>query len=193
MLRYVGCLKLICLVWITIIICLFIEGDEVAKRFAFPVIIVAMVLFAVTGCTVGPKYPSGETDVTPTTNRLSPSPPPEAPTVSSVDATKSSQKQNTSQGAGREVSIEMLDLGGGSDSYAYSPADFNFKLGETITFNLTTQGEFHTFTIDDLEIDVSIDAESSDTFTYTFDKTGTFELICIPHQFLGMVGTIKVQ
>ena len=164
-----------------------------AKRFAFPAITVAVFLFGVMGCTVGPKYPSGETNVIPTANRLSPSPPPEAPTASSADSTKSSEKQNTSQGTGREVLVEMLDLGGGSDSYAYSPADFNFKLGETITFNLITQGEFHTFTIDDLEIDVSIDAESSDTFTYTFDKSGTFELICIPHQFLGMVGTIKVQ
>ena len=115
------------------------------------------------------------------------------PTASSETATNSSEKQMTSQGTGREVLVDMLDLSGGSDSYAYTPADFNFKLGDTITFNLTTQGEFHTFTIDDLKINVSVDAESSEIFTYTFDKLGTFELICIPHQFLGMVGTIKVQ
>jgi plastocyanin len=180
-------------VWIGIIICLFTGGGEVAKRFAFPSITVAVILIGVMACTVGPKYPSSETEVIPTTNRLSPSPPPEAPTASTGEATKSSEKENTSQGTGREVLVEMTDLGGGSESYAYLPADFTFQLGETITFNLITQGEFHTFTIDDLEIDVSIDAESSDTFTYTFDKPGTFELICIPHQFLGMIGTIKVQ
>ncbi len=178
---------------ITVTIYYFIEGGEVVKRSVFPMIIVGLVLFGVMGCTVGPDYPTGETDGTPATNRLSPSPPPEAPTASSETATNSSEKQMTSQGTGREVLVDMLDLGGGSDSYAYTPADFNFKLGDTITFNLTTQGEFHTFTIDDLKINVSVDAESSEIFTYTFDKLGTFELICIPHQFLGMVGTIKVQ
>ena len=128
MLRYVGCPKPIRPDRLTIIICLFRKGGEVAKRFAFPAITVAVFLFGVMGCTVGPKYPSGETNVIPTANRLSPSPPPEAPTASSADSTKSSEKQNTSQGTGREVLVEMLDLGGGSDSYAYSPADFNFKL-----------------------------------------------------------------
>tara|TARA_B100000749_G_C18234917_1_gene385882 strand:+ start:20 stop:601 length:582 start_codon:yes stop_codon:yes gene_type:complete len=193
MLRYISCSKLSLSISITVTIYYFIEGGEVVNRSVFPMIIVALVLFGVMGCTVGQKYPSGETDGTPTTDRLSPSPPPEAPTASSETATNSSEKQMTSQGTGREVLVDMLDLGGGSDSYAYTPADFNFKLGDTITFNLTTQGEFHTFTIDDLKINVSVDAESSEIFTYTFDKLGTFELICIPHQFLGMVGTIKVQ
>ena len=61
-----------------------------------------------------------------------------------------------------------------------------------MTFTLIAETEFHTFTVDDLDIDVSLDPDSPQTFTHTFDTPGTFKLICIPHEIQGMVGSITV-
>ena len=42
-------------------------------------------------------------------------------------------------------------------------------------------------------IDVEVEAEATESITFTFDKPGTYDLICIPHESLGMVATIVVQ
>ena len=82
---------------------------------------------------------------------------------------------------------------GGSGEYRFDPAEFRFETGQEVTFALAAETEFHTFTVDELEIDVSIDAGETIPFTFTFNRPGTFELICIPHQNLGMVGEIVVE
>ena len=53
-------------------------------------------------------------------------------------------------------------------------------------------GEFHTFTVKELEIDIFINAGESVQEVVTFDQEGTFELVCIPHEALGMVGEVRV-
>ena len=68
-----------------------------------------------------------------------------------------------------------------------------FSVGDIVTFVLTSQTEFHTFTVDDLEIDVSVDTGETVKHTLEFTKAGTFSLICIPHELQGMVGTITVN
>ena len=75
----------------------------------------------------------------------------------------------------------------------FGPSDFTFDVGETVTFALCAESEFHTFTVDDLGIDVSVDVGSLESLSFTFDQLGTFQLICIPHEALGMTGTITVQ
>ena len=82
---------------------------------------------------------------------------------------------------------------GGSGSYGFQPDSLSFSVGDTVTLVFKSQSEFHTFTVDDLGIDEPVDGGSSSTLTFTFDKAGTFDLICIPHEFQGMVGTITVQ
>ena len=62
-----------------------------------------------------------------------------------------------------------------------------------MTFSLCAETEFHMFTVDDLGIDMAVSGRTNETFTYTFDRAGTFELICIPHQGLGITGTITVK
>ena len=93
-----------------------------------------------------------------------------------------------------EGAVEVLnkDLGG-SGEYEFSPKDHTFSVGDQITFAISAETEFHTFTVDELEIDVEIDAGETEIFTFTFDKAGTYKLICIPHESLGMVGEIIVQ
>ena len=55
----------------------------------------------------------------------------------------------------REIAVSAQDPGG-SGTYMFDPADLNLCVGDTITFTVTSETEFHTFTVDDLGINVSI-------------------------------------
>jgi len=90
------------------------------------------------------------------------------------------------------VRVENRDIGG-SGEYEFVPDEFNFKVGETVTFEMSAETEYHTFTVDDLGIDEDMDAGETITFTYTFDRAGEFEIICVPHQAFGMTGVIVVE
>ena len=93
---------------------------------------------------------------------------------------------------GKRVDVNMEDPGG-SGEYVYDPAEFAFGRGEQVTLVMASEGEFHTFTVPDLDIDVHVDAWKTKALTYTFDEPGTFELVCIPHETLGMTGVITVR
>ena len=77
--------------------------------------------------------------------------------------------------------------------HSFLPSKMTFSVGDSITFVLTAQTEFHTFTLDDLGIDVPVDGGKTVRHTFTFNQAGTFNLICIPHEMQGMVGTITVK
>ena len=130
----------------------------------------------------------GVSAATPTPQPDSPPPPPRAPTVLPL----SSGGSSGDVAEGTEFAVALQDPGRGED-YSFSPADMSFKAGDSITFVLTSQSEFHTFTIDDLDVDVSVDVEETVRYTVTFDSPGTFSLICIPHEQQGMVGSITVE
>jgi plastocyanin len=82
---------------------------------------------------------------------------------------------------------------GGSGKYRFNPDELTFSVGDELTLVLTSETEFHTFTVKDLDIDVAVDAGKSESLTFKFDTPGTYELICIPHQSLGMRGAITVE
>lgn len=92
----------------------------------------------------------------------------------------------------KQVTIVGQDPAGDGE-YAFKPTNLNFSKGECVEFTLTAQSEFHTFTIEELEIDQSVDAGESVKFAFTFTTTGEFSLICIPHKDQGMVGTVTIQ
>ncbi len=100
--------------------------------------------------------------------------------------------QTAGTGEGTQITVDLLD-NDGRGPYAYEPADFVFSVGETVTFTLTSEAVYHTFTIDGTSVDVDVDVDEVVTVTYTFDEAGTFDLICIPHELNGMVGVITVQ
>ena len=80
---------------------------------------------------------------------------------------------------------------GGSGKYAFDPDDLSFNVGETVEFTLLGETEFHTFTVDDVGIDEALDAGEELVFTFTFDKAGSFDLVCLSHP--QMTGTITVN
>ena len=149
------------------------------------IILVGLVSILIAACGGNP-----EPMPTPFT-RTSPSPLPAAPTPSAADVAPETQAPIVSE-EGKPVRVELLDADG-RGPFAFSPYDLKFSAGETITFTFDAEATFHTFTIDELGIDVSVEADNPETLTFTFDEPGTYQLICIPHELLGMVGTIIVQ
>ena len=118
----------------------------------------------------------GDEEATPTTRPAAPAP---AATVAPPPPSD-----------GRSVRIVNEDVGG-SGAYKFSPSELTFKLGETVNLILRAETEFHTFTVDDLGIDQDLGAGEELTVPFTFDKPGTFALICLVHP--QMTGTITVQ
>jgi plastocyanin len=49
----------------------------------------------------------------------------------------------------------------------------------------------HTLTIDELGVDLQIPAKSEGRVTFDA-KPGTYEFVCIPHEGMGMTGTLEV-
>ena len=133
-------------------------------------------------------------ETTTTQGRSSPSPPPPAPaqtndtsvSASPVDAVK------PSPGQGTPFTIVNEDPGG-SGEYKFNPSEFTFAVGETVDFTMTAETELHNFTVDDLGIDEDTEPGESATFSFTFDRAGTYKFICIFHEINGMVGTITVK
>ncbi len=92
----------------------------------------------------------------------------------------------------REVRVTLGNCSGGG-SCKFDPADFEFDAGESARFELVADDEFHTFTAADLGIDIEVNAHKTEYLDFTFDRPGEYALICIPHEALGMKGTISVR
>ena len=93
---------------------------------------------------------------------------------------------------GIPVSVNLEDPVG-SGSYRFDPSAFKFRAGEAVDFILTSETAFHTFTVDELAIDVGVDPGQTIPFSFVFDKPGTYRLFCVPHESRGMAGTITVE
>lgn len=139
---------------------------------------IGILLAVLVACGGSDDSASSDTSAPPPTDAITaPSPPPAAPETDIV---------------GTRVDVKLEDPGK-SGKYRYTPDEFTFSTGDEVTFVLTSEGEFHTFTVNDLDIDVAVDSNATETLTVKFDKPGTYELICIPHRALGMKGVITVQ
>ena len=115
-------------------------------------------------------------------------------TVESSDSstTQTDSDSGSTSGDANSVIVSAQDPAG-SGNYNFVKNEFTFSVGEKVQFKITSESEFHTFTVNDLGIDVAIDAGDTETLTFTFDKAGEYELICIPHEALGMKGKITVE
>ena len=94
---------------------------------------------------------------------------------------------------GTPITVNMTGVGTAADPGVFDPVDFTFSVGEAVNFTLFAEDAFHSFTVSELEINVEVNAGESDGLDFVFEEAGTYELICVPHEALGMVGTITVQ
>lgn len=77
--------------------------------------------------------------------------------------------------------------------YRFGPAKFELQVGKDYTFDVRPGKEFHTFTIKDLKVDVQMNAGQGQKVPVKPAKAGTFKLVCVVHESLGMVGEIVVK
>ena len=87
-----------------------------------------------------------------------------------------------------EVDIKLTE-----NPYTFQPDAFVFKGCTTYRLTFNAPREFHTFTVEGLGLDVFINTGDPVVVEFTPEKEGTFELVCIPHEALGMVGEVQVE
>ena len=94
----------------------------------------------------------------------------------------------TPGGAITRIYVEMT-------SFDFIPEDLEFSVGETVEFDLFSKDIEHDFTVEALDIHWSVDGGERATEQFTFDRVGTYRLICtVPaHEAAGMIGEIVVR
>ena len=152
-------------------------------KLAVAAILVATVAIAAIAC--GQAAPSGPSVTI--IQRASPPIPAPAPTAVPGEGEDESEAI-----VGTPVTVNMID-NGGAGPMEYDPVDFAFAVGEGVNFTFIAEAAFHSFTVSDLDINVEVNAGETVGFDYIFEEPGTYELVCVPHEALGMVGTITVQ
>ena len=90
---------------------------------------------------------------------------------------------------------EVVNITNKENPYLFNPDNFEFHVGTTYTLTFAPVTEFHTFTVDELGLNINVlpgDPVKVE-FTPTADQVGTFKLFCVPHQGSGMVGEVTVH
>jgi len=126
---------------------------------------------------------------------VSPTKVPTPATTAAPDPT-TPPSNNGGDGDAIAINVDMMDIGG----FRFSPVDLTFAVGQKVSMTVKSEGTVHTFTASDLPTAEGSGAESgfvlggkSEVLEFTPNQVGTFNFICIPHQSMGMVGTITVQ
>ena len=88
---------------------------------------------------------------------------------------------------------EVVSITHRENPYVFQSDIFNFEVNKTYALTFAPPGEFHTFTVRDLGIDIFINAGEAVQVDVTPSEVGTFQLICVPHEGLGMVGEVNVR
>ena len=90
-----------------------------------------------------------------------------------------------SQGsASQTVTIKMRD-------YDFQPQKITVQAGTTVEW-INIGKHVHTVTDEDSAWD-SGDLRTGEKFTRRFDQKGTYKYVCVPHEEIGMTGTIIVN
>lgn len=79
---------------------------------------------------------------------------------------------------------------------AFEPEQISVPVGTTVTWDNTSYSA-HTVTAEDGSFDSGSDParwlQSEQKYSFTFSRPGTYRYYCIPHQQIGMIGTVVVQ
>jgi plastocyanin len=87
---------------------------------------------------------------------------------------------------GQEVTVRMEDN-------FFAPANITVEPGTTVTWVQSGDNPHSTTSYDGLWDSGIIEGGSGGTFSYTFEEPGTYDYFCIPHEDLGMVGSVTVS
>jgi plastocyanin len=84
-----------------------------------------------------------------------------------------------------EVTVRMEDN-------FFDQANITVEPGTTVTWVQSGNNPHTTTSYDGLWDSGLIEGGSGGTFSYTFEEPGTYDYFCIPHEDLGMVGSVTV-
>jgi plastocyanin len=87
---------------------------------------------------------------------------------------------------GQEVTVRMEDN-------FFSPANITVEPGTTVTWVQSGNNPHTTTSYDGLWDSGIIEGGSGGPFSFTFEEPGTYDYFCIPHEDLGMVGSVTVS
>ena len=87
---------------------------------------------------------------------------------------------------GQEVTVRMEDN-------FFDQANITVEPGTTVTWVQSGDNSHTTTSYDGLWDSGMIEGGTDGTFSFTFEEPGTYDYFCIPHEDLGMVGTVTVS
>jgi plastocyanin len=96
----------------------------------------------------------------------------------------------TSTGDGGTTTTIEGDFTIGIENFAFTAPSVSIPVGQTLTWKNLTEGTVHTTTSSD-GVWNSGRIEGGETFSFTFDKPGTFTYFCATHR--EMTGTVVVD
>lgn len=85
----------------------------------------------------------------------------------------------------QEVTVRMEDN-------FFDPANMTVEPGTTVTWVQSGNNPHTTTSYDGLWDSGLIEGGSGGTFSFTFEEPGTYDYFCIPHEQLGMIGSVTV-
>ena len=94
-----------------------------------------------------------------------------------------------------ESSVEIsVGAEGNNGAYAFDPPAVRVEPGTEVTWTWTGEGGGHNVVSDgDGPLDSGEAVSSADTtYSYTFEETGIYRYLCVPHESLGMKGAVVV-
>ncbi len=150
-------------------------------RTLFGIVLVVTAVLGFTACGGGEEEPA------PTPTNTATATATVAPTAT-TPADDGGTSGNGGGATGNVISIEQTE-----NPYQFIPDTFTFDVGTTYTLSFVATNEFHTFTVRDLGIDIFINPGEALETPITPSTVGQFALICVPHEGLGMTGSITVQ
>jgi plastocyanin len=92
-------------------------------------------------------------------------------------------------GNGSSFTIETPDM-------SFDPDEITVSEGDEVEITLdNTDGQLHTFTLDEADFEVAAEGGESETGTFTAPEAGEYEFYCsVPgHREAGQVGTLTVE
>ena len=96
---------------------------------------------------------------------------------------------------GADYSVQLLGLGSGD--YRFDPKDLTLTSGRTYTLSLTSDAEYHTWSVKNPAggylVDSQVLPKETKIVQFTAPAAGTYEVVCIPHVAQGMTGTLTVR
>ncbi len=84
------------------------------------------------------------------------------------------------------------DIALSTEDMEFVPATITALSGETTMFVDNQDNALHTLTIDELGVDLQIPAKSEAKVTFNAEP-GTYEFVCVPHEGMGMTGTLVIE